>query len=301
MWPRHGCLMALTDAPTVVSKLVGVPTPVLPIPLRGGTRLSGLYVCEPFDGELEPADVNMLALAHSGTGRMTASVEGRTRATFPVTGAITIIPKGMSGRWHFDGRALVSNVFLGDDRLYGCADHIAEGRSFELTYRNDVEDNRLASLMHLISAEVQSPTVHSTLFLEHAIELACLQVLRSHSTLGSVSSGSAHGLAAWQVGRVTQYMRAHLDANMSLDELAGLVGVSRFHFCNAFRVATGVAPYAYLTALRMEAAKVLLRDHRRAVLDVAFAVGYRSQSAFSCVFRKAVGLTPSQYRAGLGR
>lgn len=271
--------------------------PVMPVPLRGGTRLSGLYVCEPFDGELEPADVNMLALAHSGTGRMTASVEGRTRATFPVTGAVTIIPKGMGGRWHFDGRALVSNVFLGDDRLIQCADHIAQGRTFELAYRNDVEDERLAHLMKLISDEVQSPAHHSSLFLEHAVELACLQVLRSHSTLARSGFEARCGLAPRDVQRVTEYMRAHLDAEITLDELAGLLGLGRFHFCKAFKASTGAAPHAWLTSLRMQVAAAALRGKDCSILGVALSVGYRTQSSFASAFRKQHGVTPSEFRA----
>ncbi|WP_177497643.1 MULTISPECIES: helix-turn-helix transcriptional regulator [Gammaproteobacteria] len=289
--------MPLSDAPEVISTLVGVPPPVLPIVLRGGTRLSGLYVCRPFDGDLVPMDVHILSLAHRGTGRMRARVEGRQGLSYPVAGAVTVIPRGLGGHWHFDGHALVSNVYLGSERFRQCADHAAEGRSFEIRYGNDVADERMAHILRLICSEVQQPSHHSLLFLEHGVELACLHLLRAHSSLARLAAPPAKGLPASQVGRVVDYMQAHLDGDISLQELADLVGLSRFHFCSAFKAATGMPPYAKLTQLRMQAAAQLLLHTRHAILDVALAVGYRTQSAFSAVFGRTMGMPPSRFRS----
>ena len=66
--------------------------------------------------------------------------------------------------------------------------------------------------------------------------------------------------------RVTNYMNQHLDQDISLDELATLAGLSRFHFCTAFRAATGQTPHQWLIATRMQEARRLLAERRLPII-----------------------------------
>jgi len=125
--------------------------------------------------------------------------------------------------------------------------------------------------------------------------------LRRHCSLGLPETAGQErgGLATWQVRRVTDYMREHIDKSIGLDELAGLVGLSRYHFCTAFRVATGRSPHVWLTEQRMARARRLLGERDLSVSEVALAVGYATPSAFAASFRKIVGTTPTGFRRGL--
>lgn len=107
------------------------------------------------------------------------------------------------------------------------------------------------------------------------------------------------GLAAWQVRRVTEYMDAHLDQPIGLAELAVLVHLSRFHFCTAFRIATGHTPRNWLTDRRIDRAVLLLADHHRSITQIALDVGYETPSSFTARFRQRMGVTPSDYRRAL--
>jgi AraC family transcriptional regulator len=68
-------------------------------------------------------------------------------------------------------------------------------------------------------------------------------------------------------------MRDNLDKDIGLQELADLVSLSRFHFCTAFRVATGSTPHECLTWLRIREARRLLADPSMPISDIALAVG----------------------------
>jgi AraC family transcriptional regulator len=94
-------------------------------------------------------------------------------------------------------------------------------------------------------------------------------------------------------------MREHLDEPIGLDELAALAGLSRFHFCTAFRQATGSTPYAWLVNLRIERARQLLAHPELPVTEIALAVGYETPSSFAAAFRKITGVTPSAFRRQL--
>ncbi len=87
--------------------------------------------------------------------------------------------------------------------------------------------------------------------------------------------------------------------SLTLDELAGVIHLSRFHFCTAFRLATGKPPHEWLVIQRIDMARKLLEDRVLNITEVGLAVGYGTPSAFTAAFRKIVGCTPTDFRRRL--
>lgn len=104
------------------------------------------------------------------------------------------------------------------------------------------------------------------------------------------------GLAPWQVRRVTDMMAQADDTAISLVTMADAVGLSTYHFCRAFKHTTGHPPHRYQTHLRLNRAKALLANTQLSILEVALSVGYDSQQGLARLFRRELGVTPSQYR-----
>jgi AraC family transcriptional regulator len=98
------------------------------------------------------------------------------------------------------------------------------------------------------------------------------------------------------VARVIQIMRERFDEQLSLRDLSEIALFSPYHFDRMFRHVTGVSPFRFLTAIRMEAAKRLLLTTKLRVTDVCYEVGYRSLGTFSAHFTQVVGLPPSSLR-----
>jgi AraC family transcriptional regulator len=108
--------------------------------------------------------------------------------------------------------------------------------------------------------------------------------------------GPQRGLTRWQLQRVTGYMLERLDQPHSLRDLAALLRLSRWHFCTAFRLASGLTPREWLITQRMQKARQLLLQTRYSITQIALAVGYRSPSAFSVQFRRSAGMKPTSFR-----
>jgi AraC family transcriptional regulator len=137
----------------------------------------------------------------------------------------------------------------------------------------------------------------ASLFVEQAVDLLCMQLIRSHSSFGAAQAAAPRrGLTDRQVRRVNDYMLSSLDRAIGLDELAGLVDLSRFHFATSFKLATGMTPHEWLTSLRMNRARELLARTDMPIIAITLEVGYETPSAFSATFRKAAKMTPSAYR-----
>jgi AraC family transcriptional regulator len=96
--------------------------------------------------------------------------------------------------------------------------------------------------------------------------------------------------------RVIDFTQGNLSRPLSLDELAGEAGISKFHFGRLFRRRTGETPLGYLTRLRLEAACRLLASTDLAIGHVAAACGYSQPSNFDAAFRRRYGRTPMQAR-----
>jgi AraC family transcriptional regulator len=103
-------------------------------------------------------------------------------------------------------------------------------------------------------------------------------------------------LGSSSLRRVVEYIEAHLEADLSLSELAGLVGMNVFRFVRAFKAATGHPPHRYLMQTRVDRAKVLLRASDLSVSDVALRTGFPNPSHFAVTFRRIVGRSPRAWR-----
>lgn len=278
----------------------GVAPPVIPEVFSGDTRLVGRWRNEPFEYNLPPLKDHILAAKFVGEGMASVKLGRQTIAAPAVAGTITLAPRGHDGFWRADGTVEVSNIFLGHKRLLACADQVGDGREPELLDRVNFSDPRLFALMAMINDEISLGDAISHLCIEQLLDLVCLQLMRVHAASAvPIAPGPQRGLSGWQVKRVTTYMRDNLAKDIRLQELADLVNLSRFHFCAAFRAATGHTPYGWLTRQRIAHAKSLLEDRTLRITDIALVVGYETQSAFAASFRKVAGLTPSEYRRRL--
>jgi len=96
--------------------------------------------------------------------------------------------------------------------------------------------------------------------------------------------------------RARDHLDRHFAEPFDLDHLAGLAGMSRFHFTRSFATTYRTTPAAYLAERRVERAQDLLRSANLTVTEVCHAVGYSSLGSFSSRFREIVGESPSDFQ-----
>ncbi len=99
------------------------------------------------------------------------------------------------------------------------------------------------------------------------------------------------------VRRAKDYAREHYSAvEFSLQDVADYVGLSKNHFSRVFHKTTGMKFWDYVTQLRIEKAKELLKKSNRSNYEICRAIGYESEFYFSKVFKRVVGVGAQQYR-----
>jgi AraC-like DNA-binding protein len=91
------------------------------------------------------------------------------------------------------------------------------------------------------------------------------------------------------------FMDSHYDRVIDLDAIADEAFFSKFHFIRLFKATYGKTPHQYLIGVRIENARLLLKNGMP-VTDVCYAVGFDSISSFSALFKRLTTFTPSAFQ-----
>lgn len=95
---------------------------------------------------------------------------------------------------------------------------------------------------------------------------------------------------------IRKYIETHYREDIALQDVAAAMNYSDAYFCKLFKQCFDKSFVSYLTWFRMEKAKEMLGDVLVNVKDVSVNVGYRDSNYFTKVFKRMVGVTPSEYR-----
>lgn len=98
------------------------------------------------------------------------------------------------------------------------------------------------------------------------------------------------------IRRAKQYIQNHYSEPVTLEEVSGIVGLSPAYFSVLFKKTEGEGFARYLTNVRLEQAKILLRESNIPVAEICRRVGYNDTKHFTHIFEKTVGIKPATYR-----
>jgi AraC family transcriptional regulator len=212
------------------------------------------------------------------------------------SGVVTIIPAGSSARWDIPGLVNVVQLYLPHatlQRVASEADMAGPGNLLERTGHTDTITSRLL----LSAADVlEGNEALDALFRQQVTDLLATRLLAAHAGSPTTFQPVMGGLSPKVLIRAIERLRSDVDTDVSLAALASEAGLSRFHFCRAFKESTGLSPHAWLRQYRLEQAMNMLRDTDASVVAIAAALGYSSQTAFAAAFRRLTGETPSEWR-----
>ncbi|WP_369721896.1 helix-turn-helix domain-containing protein [Bradyrhizobium sp. LLZ17] len=172
-----------------------------------------------------------------------------------------------------------------------------------LSYERAFEDLLLAEIGFAIASELQSETSAGGLLIGALASTLAARLVQKYVTVFPAQSFPRHtlrGLDRRRLVRVLDYIEANLEGDLSIDRMAAIACLSRYHFSRSFRLAVGQSPHRYVSAKRLERAKALLMHGDRPLVDIALALSFSSQANFTTAFRQATGQAPGQFRQRLG-
>ncbi|MBW4620572.1 MAG: AraC family transcriptional regulator [Cyanosarcina radialis HA8281-LM2] len=223
---------------------------------------------------------------------------GRTYSSLYGKGDISITPAQMRffARWDSDDRYLQIRIASGFIQQVARESLAMNPDRIELIPEFRTRDPQIESLGLLLLAELKQENVGGQLYIESLANVLAVHLLRQYATAEPRIFTHKGGLPEHQLQQVLDYIHAHLDRDIKLDDLARLLNISQFHFIYLFKQAIGTSPYQYLLQQRVERAKLLLKQTERSIVEIALECGFSSHSHLSKQFRQLTGMTPKAYR-----
>lgn len=102
-----------------------------------------------------------------------------------------------------------------------------------------------------------------------------------------------------RIKKSLEYINTNLQKNIRVDDLSGILCLSRDHFIRLFKNEMGVTPVQYINGKKIEKAQLLLVTENMSIKEIAYMLSFEDNSYFNRLFKKIVGVTPLEYRKGM--
>jgi AraC family transcriptional regulator len=277
--------------------------PVSPTAMSGPMGWSGIRAehfrdTPDFELDLPGQTHHLLALYLRPPEEMGLRTDGLVWHGLPPSGSILVLPAGHSRRAFWRGPTESVHVHLDPHLVSRVAAEACEvdPDRIELPAHGALSHPQIQAAMLALDAELNSGGAGGRLLAESLGNVLAVHLVR-HIAGNVLPSQQRGGLPKSKLRAVTDYIEAHVDSELTLDNLAAVAHLSPYHFARMFKISTGMPPHQYVIARRVERAKLLLRGEAEISLaQVAAQAGFWDQGHFTRHFKRLVGVTPGHYR-----
>ena len=172
---------------------------------------------------------------------------------------------------------------------------IAENR-IETVPQFRFRDSLIEGIGRALYAELESDSSPDRIYAESLANALALHLIRRYSASGQPIRDAGGELPKHKLRYAVEFINDNLTRNISLAEIAANVEMSPFHFSRLFKHSVGLAPHQYVLEQRIDRAKTLLSETALSLAEIAYRLGFASQSHFTAVFRRLTSTTPEAYR-----
>lgn len=234
-------------------------------------------------------------------GVVTRHAHGMRQRIVARAGTIGIVPVGVHEDFAHVSQFIdeIVHIYLAEDPFLDIAKHVTPHfRPGGVRYDAGFTDPLIEGVALALVGELRDETSCGDLLAETLADTLAMRLLTSYSIWGREPppfQRRTKGLDAKRLARVLDYIGANLNQEITVDQLASVGSLSRFHFSRMFKAATGCSPSRFIGLQRLELAKSLLLESA-SIAQIAEACRFSSASNFVRAFRRATGATPAQYR-----
>ena len=229
--------------------------------------------------------------------RMPADIAiGGNGHPFQSIGPLNIYSPGVSLKLRCGGPITLSFCVLSANFLAALSEADSDLRIDNVGLLPSIKSERLSYLGRAMFREAIEPGYGSSLLTEAMGMEVALEIARYDGARRAADEPYQGGLAPWQLRRLESYVRDNLSADLSLSELAGLLGISVRHLSRAVKQAKGVGVHRWIVERRLAEARRMLSETDLPIHEIARLSAFHSASAFTAAFRAASGYSPGEFR-----
>jgi AraC family transcriptional regulator len=248
-------------------------------------------------------DHHMVHYCPSGSAKLTQIRGGSAHSSLIKAGHTLIMPAGYPSSWEGDA-APSARLRVPTSLVAAAAEQLGQHVVSQVEIRNVFEafDPIIGRLVQTFLAEMDLEPHPCQILIVDALSTAiAAHLIRRYNTFGIVEVERTRSLGRLEMARLTAFVEDNLHRSISLDELAQLVNVSRFHFCRIFKQSTGTTAFSFVEQCRIRRSQVLIIETNLSLAEVSLMAGFADQSHFTRRFHFHVGCTPAAFAREHGR
>lgn len=173
----------------------------------------------------------------------------------------------------------------------------AEFNKTDLLFKNNISylSKNISALISKLEAESRNKQFGYQFILDClSIEIAVNMLREMKSNMPGVQELRKY-TAKNEINMVIDYLWEHVNKEFSLDDLSRIANLSPYYLVRLFKDNTGKTPYAYYMDIKISKAIEYFKAGKHSITEVSFILGFSSHSHFSSIFKKRVGMTPSDF------
>ena len=239
---------------------------------------------------------HFLHLVLSGNVKYEVTTKGRTLRFTSRPGTTFLLPRGTVDEVNWTGPTQRMALAIHPHLLTNALEESAHESDIELAEHWDLIDPHISALLLEMKADLNDGSPAGSLYGESLANALVVYLLKRYAVHRQTPVVYRGGLPGYRLRRVLNYIGDNLAENLNLSQLAAVAGMSPHYFLELFKQSMGSTPHSYVLRLRIERAKLHLREHKLSIIEVGLETGFQNPSHFARVFKKCVGIAPSGFQ-----
>lgn len=253
----------------------------------------GVYAMSPGVLEAPATSRHWLSMHLGAPVWATCSLDGRVQRALRREGDIDFTPAGVAGIWEDESAATFLLMDLSPALVHEAATAIGlDKRAATLAPQTALRDAEIERIGLALKAELEAGEPNGRPYVE-GLGLALAARLVTRCAAQRPDARPRPMLSPGRMRRITDYVEAHLDQDLSLHQLAAIAGLSVSHLKTLFRRTAGLPLHQYIIHRRVARARTLLTTGDLPISLVALEAGFAHQSHMARHMRRLLGVSPS--------
>jgi AraC family transcriptional regulator len=241
-------------------------------------------------------DYHRIFVSLTGQARSVVDLDGRRLFETAIPKYFSAFEPAKSRVTWFGSASKCLNIYQRPE-IYDNLINETELGSVELKFQLISNDDTFFRLILATVSELENDDAPDRLLMDCLSNTLAARIIQRARSDGDIKRDRAIDASDESIRLVFEYVNDNIGtSNLSLEELANVAGLSRFHFIRIFRRVAGITPHQYVMKHRVLRARELLLNSKLSLAEVARVAGFGSTSHFSRYFQKITGMTPSEFR-----
>ena len=240
---------------------------------------------------------NFVHVVLRGSAKYQVNTRGKMREFQSRPGTTFILPRGTVDEVLWRGPTHRVAVAIHPRLLVSALDETTAQSDIELTEHWNLMDPQIMAVLLAMITDLNEGSPAGRLYGDTLASALAIYLLHRYAVRRRTPATFRGGLPGYRLKRVLDFVGDNLGEDLSLRQLADVVGMSPHYFAELFKQSTGAPPHQYVLSQRIERAKEqLARSGHGKVTEVGLDVGFQNPSHFARIFQKFVGISPSRFQ-----